>query len=520
MVNLKKDKKLLDIVLLSPINKKLGYFKPFVPRSIPVGVAILYSYLSKYGYEVEVIDGDIVNINKKFLFKKMRMMKKTKIFGISAMTTNIEDAYKIAKQIKNIDKNAVIIFGGIHPTAMLDEVLSKTYIDFVVIGEGERTLLILLKKIKTGDSNFREINSLAYKNKYGEIIRNERYQDIFDIDGLPLFPYYIFNKKDYDLGFILSSRGCPFNCIFCSQRLITNGMYRSYAIKKIVKEMDYLINKMGQRNITFFDDYFLGDKKRISRLCKIIRKKGFHNKCSFGIQTRGDSVSNELLLEMKESGFNSVMIGFETSSNNLMKFINKSETVEDNIRAVKLVKKVGMVVEATFIFGFCGERYEDRINSLCIAKKLIGRARFNNIIPYPGTKLYDIILLENKLNIVGEWNNFSSAGAASGSVFKKYCPPYYPDKTKPNDLVGEVFLANLLFYFNLSNVKKLFNIGKGGSGKWFEIPKSRLLNPIIWFYICLLTVNIFLRTVYFLIVSRECRKFFIEGLFKFIPIDE
>ena len=117
----------LDISLISPFNNNLGYFKNFVPRSVPIGITLLYSYLSKHGYNAEVIDGDVLNINREFLSEKMKMMKKPKIFGISAMTTNIDNAYRIAMLIKDIDKESVIIFGGIHPTAMPDEVISKKY---------------------------------------------------------------------------------------------------------------------------------------------------------------------------------------------------------------------------------------------------------------------------------------------------------------------------------------------------------------------------------------------------------
>lgn len=502
-----------DIMLISPPNEKLGSFKKFVPRSIPLGITILYSYLHSNGYNVKIIDGDIQRINSGFLSERMKSMKKPNIFGISAMTTNIENAYDIARQIKEIDCDSLVIFGGIHPTAMPDEVISNEYVDFLVTGEGERSLLSLVGQLM-GDNDFTGIKNLVYRDEHDRVITNDNYSDVFDIKELPLFPYHLFDKKNYDLGFILSSRGCPFNCIFCSQRLITKRRYRPYPLEKVIEELDYLINDADQKNITFFDDYFLADIGRVVELCGMIRKNRFNDKCSFGIQTRGDNVNPEILAELKGSGFDSLMIGFETSSEKIMKFINKAETVEQNIKASRLAKEVGLTVEGTFIFGFSEEKYEDRINAFRIARRFIDRARFNNIVPYPGTGLYDMLVDSDNFSIIGQWSNFSSAGAVSSSPFNRYMPPYHPDGMTVNDLTGIVFLANLLFYINISNAKKLFNFRKRGSGKWFEIPRSELAKPKTWFYLSRLTINILLKAIYYLAVSRECRRFFTEALFK------
>jgi radical SAM superfamily enzyme YgiQ (UPF0313 family) len=503
-----------DITFISPSNEKLGLFHRFVPRSIPLGIAILTSYLMEKGYSVEIVDEEIAKIDIDTLTNKMKTMAKPKIFGISTMTTNATRAYSVAKMIKTLDKEAVVVVGGIHPTVMPEEVLSTGYIDFVIRGEAERSLLLLLQKLKAGNKEYDDIENLVYKDSSGNFVYNQPESNPFDVNELPMFPYHIFDKKYYDLGFILTSRGCPFDCIFCSQKMITKRRYRAISNEVVANELDYLINKLDIKNITFFDDYFTGDKKRVFQLCKMIREKGLHKKCSFGAQTRGDSVDRELLIEMKKSGFDSLMFGFETSSNHLMDIINKQETVEDNINAIKLAREVGFTTEATFIFGFPEEKYEDRIKALQIAKDIVDRARFNNATPYPGTKLYEIAVKENRLNMKDGWSNFSSAGAVTANIFEKYKAPYSPEGTRPEDLVGEVFLANLLFYLNISNLKKLFNIKKSGSGKWFEIPKKQLLNPFVWLGILLLAVNVFLRAIYFFLFSKECRRFALDGFLK------
>ncbi len=503
---------MIDILLISPSNEKLGLFHSFVPRSVPLALGILASYIMKFNYNPEIVDEEIVIIDEEFIKNKMEFMAKPRIFGISIMTTNASKSYAIAQIIKKLDKDAIILAGGIHPTVVAEEVLQKSCIDFVICREGEKAVLTLIEKIKTGDKDYSDIKNIVFKAKNDDIVYNAAESEPFDVNELPIFPYHLFDKKKYDLGFILSSRGCPYNCIFCSQRAITGGKYRARNNEMVIQELEYLINVENQKNITFFDDFFTGDKKRVFELCKMIREKNLHKKCSFGVQTRGDSVNREILEEMKKSGFDSLMFGFETSSNHLMKVINKRETVEDNINAIKLGKELGFSCEATFIFGFPEENYQDRINALKIAKSTgLDRARFNNATPYPGTEFYNIALSQNKLNQQNNWDNFSSAGAVTASLFKPFQVPYCPEETNPKDLVGEVFLANLLFYINMSKLKALFNVKKSGSGKWFELPESKFFDINMMFNLIMLGLSVGLRAIYFVLFSKECRKFFFES---------
>lgn len=503
----------MDILLITPSNEKLGKFRNFVPRSVPIALGILANYLMIHNYEPEIVDEEIIKIDKAFLVNKIEEMSTPRVFGISAMTTNINKAYKISKIIKEIDKNAIVIMGGIHPTVAPEEVLKNGYIDFVVRGEGEKATLALLQEIKGDNKNFDSIKGISYLNEASEITHNQEDPVPFDVDELSIFPYEFFDEKYYDLGFILTSRGCPFNCIFCSQRVITKGKYRYRNNDLVIAELDYLINKRGQKSITFFDDFFTGNKKRVFELCKLIRDNELHKKCSFGVQTRGDSIDKEILEEMKRSGFNNLMFGFETASNHLMKVINKKETVEDNINAIKLAKELGFVTEATFIFGFPEESYEDRIKALLIAKEVgLDRARFNIATPYPGTEFYQIALSQNKLNQEEEWSNFNSVGTLTIGLFDKYEVPYCPDGTNPTDLTGEVFLANLLFYLNPKHFKKLLNMEKSASTKWFEFSRDKVLNLKVLLDFSSLALTILLRSIYYIIFSKECRKFFLEGL--------
>ncbi|MFQ5861550.1 MAG: B12-binding domain-containing radical SAM protein [Candidatus Brocadiales bacterium] len=499
-----------DLLLISPRNTQLGRFKRFVPRSVPIGIGILAGFLRGKGISAKILDQELTDISTETLRSCLAQCKKPWIVGISVMTANVASGYHIAKLVKSVSKEAVVVFGGIHATVMPDEILLSGCVDFVVQGEAEYTLLELIRQIKGGRIQRDTLENISYVED-GQIIYTKPSTKTVDVNEVPMFPYDMFDPSKYNLGFILTSRGCPFDCIFCSQKAITKRVYRYVSSERVVEELDYIINEMHQPNITFFDDYFTGNKKRVFELCNMIQERGLHKKASFGVQTRGDSIDKELMIAMKAANFDSLMFGVETASEDLMKLINKNETVQENIDAIRLAKEIGFTVEATFIYGFPTETFKDRLAALSLAVSIgIDRARFNNATPYPGTQMYKMV--RDKINFAPQWVNFSSAGAVTAGIRKKYPLPYIPEGCTENELEGSVLLANLLFYLNLVNLKKLFNPGQRGSGKWFEVSKNDLLSPSALFGLLILGGTVLLRTLYYLLSCGNCRRFFLKGL--------
>lgn len=501
-----------DLVLISPNNMQLGRFKNFVPRSVPIGVGILAGFLRHKGFSIKIVDQELININTSTMNEILMQCKKPRIIGISVMTANVANGYKIASLIKSIDKEAIVVFGGIHATVMPDEILAHGNVDFVVKGEAEYVFLELIKQIKGGKIDRDRLENIGFIED-GKVVYTKNSGGMVDLNEVPMFPYDMFDPSQYHLGFILTSRGCPFDCIFCSQRVITKRKYRYILSKKVIEELDYLINELKQPSITFFDDYFTGNKERVIELCSMIQQKGFHKKASFGVQTRGDSVNREIMKAMRAANFNSLMFGIETASEDLMKLINKRETVQQNVEAIKLAKEMGFAVEGTFIYGLPTETFDDRFKAFSLATDLgIDRARFNNATPYPGTKLYEMV--KDKIKIEDGWINFSSASAVTAGIMKKYSLPYVPEGCTEKELEGTILLANLLFYLNLTNLKNLFNPKQSGSGKWFEVSKEKLLSPVTLFELLLLGGTVFVRALNYLISSSKCREFFFKGIKK------
>ncbi len=501
-----------DVILISPKNTQNQRFRRFVPVSVPLGAGLVAGYLRAQGVSVCLLDEEVIAINVQTLKPYLQRCEKPRIVGISCMTSNIARGYRIAEMVRAADSEANIVFGGIHATTLPEEVLDRNC-DYLVIGEGEYAFLELVRQIKAHHIKPEKLVGVLFRENGKTVYTHSPWRRWVNLDELPIFPYDLLDTSKYNLGFILTSRGCPFDCIFCSQRAISKRVVRYASVEKVIEEMDLLINKFGVPNITFFDDYFTPNRKRVLETCAAIRKAGFHKKCSFGVQTRGDSVDLELLQEMKSAGFDSLMFGVETASDEVMVAINKQETVQDNISGIKLAKACGFTTEATFVLGLPLEKFEDRVAALRLARGAgVDRARFNNATPYPGTMLYRMAKEECRLNVEGDWENLSSVGALTEGLRRKRSLPYVPPGMTERELSGTVLLANLLFYLNFSRTKRLFNPIQKGSGKWFELPWKSLLNPIYVINLLLLSVTIFLRAAYYVIFDRNCRKFFLKSM--------
>ena len=210
-------------------------------------------------------------------------------------------------------------------------------------------------------------------------------------------------------------------------------------------------------------------------MCEAMRDNKFYTKTRFGCYTRGDTVNEEVLFYLKEAGFTTIGFGMETASERLMKNINKGETVEDNIRGVKLAKKFGFRVNATFIMGLPTETRDERLSTYKLARELsIDYARFNNACPYPGTKLYEIAKEENRLTVGKSWENLNTVGALVGSSNL----PYVPLTCQENELRRDILKANYSFWLRPKSIFLLL-MGKNQSG--FILPQKWYLKPKEWF---------------------------------------
>jgi len=496
------------MILINPVAQdRMGMISRYSATSVPMSVGILAGYLLAKGKQVKIVD-ELINPIEECLDdidNYVKGLNKPYIFGISCLTINIGRSYRIAKLLKTRYPDAKIILGGIHVTALPEEALANKDIDIVVRGEGEETLLLLYDAIKNNE-DYSHIAGLSFR-KNGNIIHNPNRPLIQDLDTIPRFPYELFDADKYDIGFALSSRGCPYDCAFCSQKIISGRSHRFASCESVVVTLDLLINKYNQQSIGFFDDNFLVNKERVRLLCKLIVRNGLNTKAKFSCQTRADNVDKEILGCLKEAGFSNIGLGMETGSERLMKILNKGETVKDNITAVKLIQSMGFDVSCFFLFGAPSETKEERFETYQIAKELkLDYAKFNNIVPYPATALLEMAKKEGTLTISENWENFNSVEGVVKGVFSKAKLPYVPVGTTEKELRKDLVRANLYFY--LWHLSSLFTLKKGNPG-WFILPKKWYLNPKELFYLLIMAIKVAFNC---LIVFNL--RWFIKGLFR------
>ncbi|MFH0820048.1 MAG: radical SAM protein [bacterium] len=472
--------------------KKLGNFSRYVPVSLPLGIGILVGYLISQRKVAKILDEQITPITEEILESYTRDLSLPYLFGISCYTASIGRGYEIAKIIKKKYPEAKVIMGGIHPTVLPEEALKKPYVDIVVRGEGEETINLLYKTLKDKE-DYSKIPGISFRNSNNQIVHNPKARVFPDLNLLPPFPYHLFEKHldRYDLGFVLSARGCPYNCIFCSQKVISGRVYRFRDPEKVIEELDLLINKYKQEYISFFDDNFVVNRERTKRLCELIYQNNFHKKAVFDCQTRGDAIDEEILHYLKMANFKTIFFGLETASERLMELINKNETVEQNKKAVRLAKKFGFHVSAAFILGLPTETREERYQSYKMAQELdVDYARFNNATPYPGTELYEITKEENRLNAGKNWENLNACGTLVEGAFASSPLSYVPATTTEKKLKRDILKINLLFWLTPRRILRLLKEGRV-SGGWLILPKRWYFKPKELFFVVKLSLRVF-----------------------------
>ncbi len=460
------------ILINSSPQDALKIFQPFLPIFVPVGIGYLISAAEAAGIEAKFIDEQVEDNVLGLVDEYVKGLEKPYIFGFSVLTAAFKKAISLSEEVKRRYPDSVILFGGIHPTAMPDEVLAFGHIDAVIRGEAEKSIIEFYRCVKEGE-DYSAIDNLSYK-KDGRVIHNDRVEIPDHLDTFPQFPYHRFNPQRYDLGFVIGSRGCPYKCIFCSNRISTGLKYRYRSSASIADELAMLNEKYGRKYILFLDDNFLVNKRRVYELIGEIKKRGLDKKMTFNFQARGDNVDREILKNLFDGGFRSIFFGIETASDKIMETIKKGETVAQCSEAVRMAKEIGFHVSATFIYALPGETHKDRMDCVKMSKALeIDMVRYNNATPYPGTELYKIAKKEGRLHVEGLYENFNSVSTFIENPFKKIPFSYVPVGNTESEIRRDLLFSYYSFYLDVGRLKKLFARPDQGVG-WFNAGENLL----------------------------------------------
>lgn len=395
------------ILLISPglsREKQAGGLKDIANVLPTLGVGYIAALLERDNFAVRILDCIGCPMDEAEIMESIRGFDPD-LIGITATILNINVACQLGRVLKGKFPKAVLAIGGPQFSSNPAETFEKDIFDFGVIGEGEITFLEAANALRCGDFSPGKIKGLVCKSE-GKIIQNEPRPYISDLDTLPhpamhLYPALSVYKpvpasyKAKPVGLMITSRGCPYRCIFCD-RTVFGNKFRAHSPKYVVDEMELLINKFGAKEIRFMDDTFTMDPKRTQAISEEILKRGI--KVPWTCLTRVDRVSLDMLKTMKRAGCWQVIYGLESGDNGMLERMKKGVTVEDNEKAVKLAKAAGLNVRATFVFGMPGESARSIKKTVNFAKKAkLDVVNFFTVILYPGNELFKIAKKEGKI---------------------------------------------------------------------------------------------------------------------------
>jgi len=394
-----------EIVLINPPlydTTQLGKLDNDEHWSPPLGIAYIASVLRKHNYDVKALDLYYVPHSKA---KQMIEDEHPKIIGISCFSEQRWSSFELARYLRQAYPDSKIILGGPHSTFLYEQILTELPIDAIIMGEGEYTFLDFVEACHE-NRDWSAINGLAYL-KDGKVKLNPPRCMIENLDELP-FPDYsdfeqtkyaatnwfrnasMYGKKLKDMKWtaVCGSRGCAFNCSFCSTPQYWKRKWRRRSPNNIVDEIELLNKKYGYEFIDFADDIFTLDQQWTTDICNEMIRRNL--KVLWSCCTRVDTVSLELLRLMKKAGCFFISFGVESFSSVVLTSVNKKITKQKILDACDLCKQVDLNIEFLLIVGSPGETDETIDETIQLINMVEPYAIAPSIMTiFPGTKQYD-----------------------------------------------------------------------------------------------------------------------------------
>lgn len=369
---------------------KVGSTQPFL------GLCYLAAVLKRAGFTVKILDTILLKLNFQDILKEIDDFKPD-IVGMSITTLSSLRADLLAKRIKERFPEIKLIAGGPHISEYTKSFFAKSFFAIGVIGEGENTFLELCTVFKNGRS-YSSINGLMYKNDSGEVLFTAPRAFEHNLDRIPfparelLPPLQLYRPsalyhKRIPVTQMLTSRGCPGQCIFCETPFGKTVRYHSNAY--VVEEMLMLKRDYAMKEIMINDDTFVIDKGRTSQICALIRKHKLN--IIWSCNVRANILDYDILAEMKASGCWLIMPGVESGNQKILNLLKKGITLEQVRKTCEWAHRLGIQVKPSFIIGNPGETIETINETIQFAKSLKTHyPSFTLFTPFPGTKAYEM----------------------------------------------------------------------------------------------------------------------------------
>jgi radical SAM superfamily enzyme YgiQ (UPF0313 family) len=427
------------IVFIEPHAPNLHIFSQFpLPR---LGTLILGTMMKGRGWDTEVFVEDFRKID-------FEAIASADLIGISTITSTAPRAYAIADKAR--EAGIPVIMGGPHVTYLAEEALEHA--DFVIRGEGERPLMAFIDAWERG-GGYDDIPNLSYQ-KDGQTVHNPLLPFSGELDRIP-FPDLSLLKPDRPRRTkmssipVLTSRGCPFDCSFCSVTGMFGKKYRFRSTENIIEELRQY-DRRGNV-IFFYDDNFAANRERAKALCAAMIRERF--KFKWTTQVRADVARDlELVKLMKKAGCHTLYIGFESVNPESLKGMKKNQTVAEISNAVKVLRRHRIHIHGMFVLGFDQDDWKTVMRTVKFAKKArLTSTQFLILTPLPGSEFYEKVASENRIRF-HDW-----------TLYDAHHVVFQPARFSLFDLQKAQMVCHKKFYSLKQSVQKLV------AGQWIGV---------------------------------------------------
>ena len=362
-------------------------------RTAPLGLLYVGGALKKAGYEVEILHFPPEEIDR---FAADIASRNPLFVGFSLFTSNqTRFSAQLSRKIKE-SCDSPVVWGGVHPSMVSEQTLGESYIDTIVIGEGEETVVELADAIE-GKKELNDVRGIGYK-KDGDLVFTQERQLIKNLDDYKL-DWDLVNIENYMVPMwgqkkainFITSRGCPFKCGFCYNLRFNRGRWRGHSREFVISEVQKLKDQYGIDGIRFYDDNFFANKKRAIDIVRAID-------LPWEAEFRVGSITDELARDIRDTNCQGICFGLESGSDRILKMINKQQSVEEIIKGITIMSRYPEVrISGCIILANPTETREEIRSTIDLCLKLWKihpRIEFSlgTFLPYPGVPLYDLIL--------------------------------------------------------------------------------------------------------------------------------
>lgn len=377
----------------------------------PLGIAYMAGVLQENNIDVEILDASAEDMDFKDVEKEL-LKRKPDLVALTALTPTIGRALETAQVVKETLPDSIVVIGGYHPTFNFIETLEDENVDIVIRGEGEYIMLNLVQALEN-QSSLHDVKGIVFEDKNSkEIVVNPEAPLIQDLDELPfpalnLLPMKKYRLLDMDthMTTMITTRGCPMQCSFCSSAAMHGKKIRERSVENIVDEIEYLNTNYDIDTIAFMDDTFTLKKRKVMAICDEILKRNIE--IMWGCTSRVDTLDEKLLKKMKEAGCITIFIGVESADQQQLDNMCKNTTIAKIENAFKIAHKLKIRTIASVALGMPGDTKEIMNKTVKFVHKLKPNyAIYSLATPYPGTRFYKEAFEKNLIKIK-DWSKYT-----------------------------------------------------------------------------------------------------------------